>query len=180
MERTYVLQAGHAFGDGAHPSTALALWMLATLLEDFRPRNALDIGCGSGILSIAAALQWRIPVLACDIDAVAVAQTQMNARDNDLLDLVSSVRADGVRHDGIRAGAPYDLIMSNILTDLHIRHAREMARLLAEGGVMLLSGILTWRVPELLAYYEALGCYARAQENDGDWTALLLGHKNVA
>lgn len=174
MEHQFTLQAGAAFGDGGHPSTALALWMLAALPPDFPHGAILDVGCGSGILSLAAALKWDAPVLACDIDLRAVEQTRTNAQDNGLAHRIQAVRADGTQHPHIAAGAPYGLLLSNILTDLHIRHARDFARLLSPQGRLLLAGILVWRIPELLAYYAALGYMPEQEERSGDWAALLL------
>jgi len=177
MERSYLIEAGAAFGDGMHPSTALALWMLATLPEEFAPSHALDVGCGSGILSLAVALKWQIPVIASDIAVEAVEQTRANAEVNGARELITAVRADSAHHPEISAHAPYDLLVSNILTDLHIRNARHFASLLAPGGRMLLSGILQWRMAELLGYYAALGWEAQMQEREGDWAAVIIKHK---
>lgn len=180
MEQSYLIEAGQAFGDGAHPSTALALWLLGGMEASFRPRNALDIGCGSGILSLGATLRWGIPTVATDIAPEAVAQTRANAEANGVASLITVLRADGTKHPEVASHAPYDLLMSNILTDLHIRNARDFVALLAPGGRMLLSGILAWRAQELLGYYDALGMEPLAQETSGDWAAFVLSFKETA
>lgn len=176
MERSYVIQAGESFGSAGHPSTALALLMLANLAEaGFAPRRVLDIGCGSGVLSVAAALIWPDSrVTASDIAAAAVAQTRANAEENGVAARVAALLADGGNHPEIAAAAPYDLILSNILADVHVRLARDYARLLAAEGKLLLSGILRWRVPELLAYLTPLGFSCGKPAEEHDWTALLL------
>lgn len=169
-----MIEAGTAFGSGGHPSTALALWLMGQLPPDLHPAHILDVGCGSGILSVAAALRWGTPVLASDLAAPAVAQTQANAEANGVGALVTTVHADGCRHPEITRRAPYDLILCNMLADLHIMLARDLAALCAPQGNMLLSGILRWRMPELLTYYAALGFHPVLQETEGDWAALVL------
>lgn len=179
MEQSYLIDAGQAFGDGTHPSTALALWLLGGMEETFRPGNALDIGCGSGILSLAAALKWGIPVVASDIASEAVTQTRANADANEVGARVTVVRADGAKHPQIAAHAPYGLLMSNILTDMHIRNARDFAALLAPGGRLLLSGILAWRTQELLGYYDTLGLSPLQREDGDGWSALVIHRRDA-
>lgn len=174
-----MIEAGAAFGSGGHPTTALLLWMLARLPENPAPACVLEVGCGSGILAVAAALKWRVPIIATDIAPEAVAQTQANAETNGVGELITTLRADGCKHSEIAAQAPYDLIVSNILADLHIRHAADFARLLAPGGRLLLSGILQWRGAELLSYYEQLGLVSEEEQKDGDWVGLLLKRRDI-
>lgn len=175
-----MIEAGTAFGSGGHPSTALALWLMGQLPPDFTPQQVLDIGCGSGVLSVAAALRWGVPVLASDIAAAAVEQTTRNAQDNSVGTLVTTVRADGCRHPEITRSAPYSLILCNMLADVHIMLARDLTALCAPQGMLLLSGILRWRLPDVLAYYAALGFHPAHQETEGDWAALLMTKESYA
>ncbi len=179
MVQSYVIEAGEAFGSGAHPSSALALWLLGAMPQYPAPRHILDIGCGSGVLSIAAALKWKAPVVAVDIAQEAVEQTRANARANQLDDAITVFQANGCNHPQVKAGAPYDLIISNILSDVHIRLARDTAALLAPEGTLLLSGMLRWRVPEITAYYDQLGLVVTAEESQDDWVSLLLINKEA-
>lgn len=100
------VEAGLAFGTGHHGTTQGCLLALEVLArQGFRPRRVLDIGTGTGVLAMAAARLWRVPVLATDIDAVAVAQAQRNIRRNGVSPLVRAVRANGVHHSLVRQGA---------------------------------------------------------------------------
>ena len=133
------LDAGLAFGSGRHETTRGILAMLGRLRG--RPvGNALDMGTGSGILAIAVAKLWDIPVLACDNDPVAVATARENARFN-RAKRVTVIRSDGYAAAEIARRAPYDLIVANILAKPLTAMAGELARALAPGGIALLSGI---------------------------------------
>jgi ribosomal protein L11 methyltransferase len=133
------VDAGLAFGSGRHETTRGIL----TALSGLRARRfgrALDMGTGSGILAIAIAKLWDIPVLACDNDPVAVATARENARLNRAKQ-VRTVRSDGYAAAEIARGAPFDLIVANILAKPLTAMAADLARHLAPGGVALLSGI---------------------------------------
>src|ERR1700743_376177 len=109
------IEAGLAFGTGHHETTALCLAVLSDLARQGRFRQVLDLGCGTGLLAIGAARLWRRPVLASDIDPVAVDVTRENARANGVAPLVRAVTADGLDNPVLKAGAPYDLLIANIL-----------------------------------------------------------------
>ena len=104
-EIAILIDAGTAFGTGHHGTTRGCLLALAGLATaGFAPRRVLDVGTGSGVLAIAAARLWRVPVLATDIDAEAVARAAENARLNGCGGLVRCIVADGVRHPLVRHG----------------------------------------------------------------------------
>ena len=109
------IEAGLAFGTGHHETTALCLAVLSDLASKRAFRNVLDLGCGTGLLAIGAAKLWKRPVLASDIDPVAVEVTRDNARANGVAPLVRAVTADGLTHPVLAGGAPYDLLIANIL-----------------------------------------------------------------
>ena len=115
----------------------------------------LDIGTGSGVLAIAAARALCQPVLASDIDAVALRVARGNIRRNRCGALIETLAAAGVGTQRIRARAPYELIFANILLGPLTRMATPMARLLAPGGVAVLSGLLPNQANAVIAAYRA-------------------------
>ena len=142
---TLTIDAAVAFGTGEHETTRGCLMALDRLARRIRPRRILDLGCGSGILALAAARTWRVPVVASDIDPVSVRETRRNARVNGLLPLVEAIRSPGWRAPAVRDAGPYDLVFANILARPLIRMAPDLAHGLAPGGVAVLSGLLTWQ-----------------------------------
>ncbi len=147
------IEAGLAFGTGHHGTTAGCLEMIERVARRERPRNALDLGAGSAVLAIGLAKLARIPVLATDIDAVAVEVARENIRANGVASFVDAVTATGFSHRAIAARAPYDLIVANILARPLMNLAPDMARHLAPGGSLILSGILTRQRRAVIAAY---------------------------
>ena len=151
------IDAGAAFGAGGHHSTRGCLLALDRLGRDGECRNALDMGCGSGVLAIAMARMWGCPVLACDSDPVAVAVARDNAAANGVAGHVRIVRSHGFRNAAVRPGAPYDVIAANILARPLARMAPAIARHLAPGGLVVLSGFLGEQAASVTAAYGACG-----------------------
>lgn len=171
MHKSITIEAGEAFGSGAHPSTAGALLALSRLQEQgFVCSNVLDIGCGSGVLSVAAASLWPCNVIACDMEAAAVAMTLENAAKNGLE--ITCVRASGFAHPEILKRAPFDLILCNILPDPLLALAHDLARHLR--GAAVLSGILAWRAAEIEAAYGALGLELMGKMDIGEWRTFVF------
>ncbi len=168
------IEAGLAFGTGHHETTALCLSVLSDLAKRRRFANALDLGCGTGLLAIGAAKLWRRVVTASDIDPVAVKVTRENAVANGEAPLVRAVTADGLAHPALTASAPYDLIVANILAGPLTRLARDIAAATAPGGTVVLSGLLTWQENLVLSFYRPQGLILRAARRAGSWTALVL------
>jgi len=168
------IEAGMAFGTGHHETTALCLSALSDLAKRRRYASVLDLGCGTGLLAIAAARLWRRPVLATDIDPEAVAVTAENARANGAAPLVRAVTADGLTSPAIARGAPYDLIVANILASPLTQLAPSIARALGKGGTLVLSGLLTWQENLVASFYRPHGLILRQVRRDGPWTALVL------
>jgi ribosomal protein L11 methyltransferase len=147
------IDAGLAFGTGHHGTTAGCLEMISTVVRNERPRNALDIGTGSAVLAIAIAKLGPIQVLATDIDPVATRVARGNVRQNQANAWVKCETAAGLRHISIQRGAPYDLIVANILARPLMQMAPELAAVLAQGGSVILSGILASQRQRVLAAY---------------------------
>ena len=166
--------AGRAFGTGHHATTRGCLVVLDRLLAGRRFVNPLDLGTGSGVLAIALAKAQRRPVLATDIDPVAVSVARENVRLNRVAPLVRTVVADGLGHPALSERAPFDLIVGNILAGPLIRMAPQLAAALTRGGTLVLSGLLTTQRPRVVAAYAAQGMALRRAEPFGDWMVLVL------
>jgi ribosomal protein L11 methyltransferase len=168
------IEAGLAFGTGHHESTALCLSLLSEMAGRKRFKRVLDLGCGTGVLAIAMARLWHAPVVATDIDPVAVDITRENALINDAAPRVRTCAADGLTHTAIRANAPYELIVANILAGPLTRLAPAIAHALRPSGSLVLSGLLRWQENLVLSYYRSHRLELRARKRDGNWSALLL------
>jgi ribosomal protein L11 methyltransferase len=168
------IEAGLAFGTGHHETTALCLTALSDLSRRRAFANVLDLGCGTGLLAIGAAKLWRRRVIASDIDPVAVGVTRENARANGEAPLIHAVTADGLTHPAIRARAPFDLIVANILAGPLTQLAPAIARSLAKGGVLVLSGLLRDQENLVVSFYTPHGLILRERRRDGPWSALVL------
>ncbi|HYN38951.1 MAG TPA: 50S ribosomal protein L11 methyltransferase [Rhodospirillales bacterium] len=168
------LDAGLAFGSGRHGSTAGCLLALGALRHR-RVRRALDVGCGSGILAIAIAKLWRAPVVACDIDAQAIAVTRANAAANGVGREVCALVADGVRARVVRKTGRFDLVAANILAPPLRSMAGDIASVLTPCGRLVLSGFLAHEGEAVLAAYRTQGLpLVRRIVVDG-WLTLILG-----
>ncbi|WP_413873972.1 50S ribosomal protein L11 methyltransferase [Albidovulum sp.] len=170
-----LIEAAMAFGTGHHATTLGCLLALDRLdREGFRARNVADIGCGTAVLGMAAAAIWPDPVIASDIDPVAVEVARANVAANRLGGRVTCVEAAGFGHPALAARAPYDLVFANILKGPLIALAPEMARAVAPGGIAILSGILNTQGDEVVATYAEAGFSVRSRDEHGDWTTLVL------
>ncbi len=168
------LDAGRAFGSGEHASTRGCLAALDRLGRARRFRRPLDLGCGSGILAIAMAKAWQAPVVAADIDPDAVRVAEANARLNGVAGRVRFGCGSGYRVPAIAAGAPYDLIVANILARPLARLAGDLARHLSPSGVAVLAGLLAGDANRVIAAHRTFGLrLARMLVLDG-WATLVL------
>lgn len=170
-----LIEAAMAFGTGHHGTTLGCLRALDRLADrGGHAKNTIDVGCGTAVLAMAAARLWPEPVLASDIDSVAVDVALANAAANGLQDRITCLEAVGFEHPDIHARAPYDLVFANILKGPLIQIAPDMARHTATGSVAILSGLLNTQAAEVLAAYVAAGFAEVEREEIGDWTTLVL------
>ncbi|MBL8584951.1 MAG: 50S ribosomal protein L11 methyltransferase [Rhizobiaceae bacterium] len=147
------IEAGLAFGTGHHGTTAGCLTVLEQVVRREKPRNALDLGTGSGVLAIALARLAHIPVLATDIDPVATIVAHENAHLNHVSSLVRTRTAAGFHDPAFKRQGPFDLIVANILARPLMRLAPAMASHLRLGGSLILSGILAGQRNAVVAAY---------------------------
>jgi ribosomal protein L11 methyltransferase len=168
------IEAGLAFGTGHHETTTLCLEAITLIGRTRRPKRILDLGCGTGVLAIAAAKLWRQKVLASDIDPVAVDVARDNARMNNEGPLVRAIWADGMTSPAIQEDAPYDLIVANILARPLQQLAPALSTALAPGGAIVLSGLLRDQEHQVEDRYRAQGLVHRKALRKGPWSALIL------
>jgi ribosomal protein L11 methyltransferase len=171
------IDAGMAFGTGTHATTRGCLEMLATL--DARDTaNAVDVGCGSGILAIAMAKLWRQPVIGGDNDGEAVEVARENAVLNEVGDLCRFVHAIGLRHDELQSRKPYDLVVANILAGPLMELSESFSTAVRPGGRALLSGLLLEQADDILTVYRrrgfALERHVDLETGGAVWRTLLL------
>lgn len=168
------IEAGLAFGTGHHETTTLCLEAITLVGRRRRPSTILDLGCGTGVLAIAAAKLWHRRVLASDIDPVATQVARDNAKMNDAGPYVGVIVADGLNAPAIRAHAPYDLILANILAGPLRQLAPVLSVALAHGGIAVLSGLLRDQEHQVSSRYKAQGLVYRTALRKGPWSALVL------
>ncbi len=169
-EAVIAMDPGMAFGTGLHESTRLALGFIEELCAGAPPGRALDVGTGTGVLAMAAALRGATLVIAIDNDPDAVAAARENVARNRL--------AERVRVSGRDLGAidgTFDLIAANITADVLLPLAPRLVERLSPGGALVLAGLLTGgQTAEVRSAYEGLGLLCAGERTEGEWSSLLL------
>ncbi|WP_298354602.1 50S ribosomal protein L11 methyltransferase [Rhodoblastus sp.] len=174
------IEAALAFGTGHHGTTRGCLLFIDEILKRRRPRAVIDVGCGTGVLSLALARALREKIAAGDIDADAVAATRGNALLNGAGPWLRPVIARGVDHPALDRPRHYDLILANILAK-PLRHlAPSLARVAAPGAELVLSGLLARDVPGVLTAYRAQGFWLWRRRDIEGWATLLLRRSGAA
>ncbi|WP_417310868.1 50S ribosomal protein L11 methyltransferase [Devosia sp.] len=168
------IDAAQAFGTGHHETTTGCLEAIDRALKQRRFGAMLDVGTGTGVLAIALAMRTRQPVMATDIDPIAVETTVENARDNGVGRYVIGLEATGLSHPQITAGGPYDLIVANILALPLVALAPAMRRAAAPGAMIILSGILNTQSSRVISAYARAGMVLRRKLIKKEWSTLVL------
>jgi ribosomal protein L11 methyltransferase len=170
-----LIDAGEAFGTAHHATTQGCLEAFDKIARYMSIHRVLDLGCGSGVLAIAAARALpHATVLASDIDPVATDVARANVIANGARNRVRVVTATGLDHPVLRSAGPYDLILANILAAPLIRLAPAMRRAVPIGGVVILSGLLVTQAAEVTAAYRAQGFRIADRADIVGWSALTL------
>ena len=172
---TLWIEAATAFGTGEHATTFGCLVAFSDLLKRGLPSGpVLDMGCGSGILAIAAAKALKRPVLAADIDPEAARVTARHAIRNGEQTRVHAICVDGFGTRTVAANAPYHLILANILAKPLCDMARDLKTALAPGGSAILSGLLTDQEQMVLASMRANGLKLCRRYRIKEWSTLVV------
>ncbi len=163
------LDPGMAFGTGLHPTTRLCLAGVESLadrgaLDDAR---VLDVGCGSGILAIAAVKLGALDALGLDTDPIAVDATAANAARNRLVGRIEA------RESSLPSGeGPFDVVLANLIASVLVDLSPLIRDEVRELGVVLASGIFIDREPEVRASFANVGLDVAARSAEGEWVAL--------
>ena len=170
------IEATVAFGTGHHGTTLGCLRAFDRLYgEGFRPAKVADIGCGTAVLALAAAsVLPDALVIASDIDEVAVDVAEANVAINHMQGRIETMEAAGFAHPRLAEAAPYDLVFANILKGPLVELAPDMAKHLAQNGLIILSGLLVVQADAITAAYVANGFTPQAREDLGEWSCLVM------
>lgn len=171
---TLLIDAGEAFGTAHHATTQGCLMALDRVTRRRQFESVLDLGCGSGVLAIAAAR--ALPgarIEASDNDPVAISVARTNARLNGVAGRIRMWVADGLPRSRVREGS-YDLILANILADPLVALAQDVAWAVKPGGVVILSGLLVRQAEYVIAAYRSHGFSLVDHRRLAGWSTLTL------
>ncbi len=168
--------AATAFGS-EHQTTKMCLTAISELHQTIaKPNHILDMGTGSGILSIAAAKIWNkdVKILAADIDDEAVDVTNNNAITNNVEDCMKAILSDGYNNPEINKTAPYDIIFANILANPLKEMTLSAYQNLNQGGCYLISGFIDNQENDIIEHHKQVGFKVIKTYQMENWRAALL------
>jgi ribosomal protein L11 methyltransferase len=166
------IEAGAAFGTGHHGTTVGCLMAFDRLLKRRTFPKVLDVGCGTGVLAIAAARTGSRVAVGTDIDPVSARIARENARVNRTQ--ARFVAASGLTHGAVRAGLPYDLVFANILARPLIELSGSIYTALRPGGLAILSGLLRYQERAVKAAYRSKGFKVEDRLYRDAWVTLVM------
>lgn len=168
-EKVLELEPGRAFGTGLHETTSLVAESLAARRDEVTGKDVLDVGCGSGILSLVALSFGGARAIAVDVDPEAVAVTQENAARNGM-----SAKIESSTTDISDVPGSFPVVVANIEAGVLIPMSRALFAHVRPGGFLTLSGILLPQADDVTRAYEAEGGKLEAKYEKGEWVALVL------
>jgi len=167
-----LIDAGEAFGTAHHATTLGCLLAIDHLTRSRRFRRVLDLGCGSGVLAIAAARALRsAQIIATDSDPLAIEVALANAEANGARQIAFAC-ASGLAHPWLRHAAPFDLVIANILAAPLRALAADIGKATSRGGNVVLSGLLNWEAASVIASYNAHGFALQEHRRIAGWSTL--------
>lgn len=163
------IEPGLAFGTGSHPTTKLCLETLEDYIKE--DSTVLDIGCGSGILSIASLLLGAKNATGVDIDALAVKTAKMNAKENGF----DEGRFTAVQGDlSDKVSGKFDIVVANIVADIIIKFNSQVGKFLSDGGIYVTGGIIESREDEVIASFFENGFEIIERRENNGWLVFAL------
>ncbi|MEY8462154.1 50S ribosomal protein L11 methyltransferase [Streptococcus merionis] len=167
-EKLIKLDPGMAFGTGTHPTTKMSLFALEQVLRG--GETVIDVGTGSGVLSIASSLLGAKEIFAYDLDDVAVRVAQENIELNPDMGNIQVATGDLLKGVDIQA----DVIVANILADILIHLTDDAYRLLKDDGYLIMSGIISEKLDMVLEAAYSAGFFLETHMIQGEWNALIF------
>lgn len=169
-QNVIVMDPGMAFGTGHHATTRLCLEMIKSETQGFQGGAVLDVGTGTGILGMAAALWGAGRVLGIDNDDEAVAAAELNIRRNKLQGKMNSSSKPLAEEEG-----EYSLVVANIVHDVLMALAEDLATVTRQGGILILSGLISGdQTKSISGRFQKIGFRLLEERQDGEWGALKL------
>ena len=170
-EHVVLLDSNMAFGTGEHETTSMCVELLQDYLKE--GDTVLDVGCGSGILGIAAAKLGAKRCYLSDLDPIAVESAEHNCALNNVEDVTRVTLADLLSESSVTA----DIILANITAEVLSLLAPSIPAHLKAGGTLILSGIIESRLPLVKEKYAAVGLSLREERRKGEWFALVFSRE---
>jgi ribosomal protein L11 methyltransferase len=169
-QKVIVMDPGMAFGTGHHATTRLCLEMIKSETQCFQNAAVLDVGTGTGILGMAAALWGADRVLGIDNDDEAVAAAELNIRRNKLQDKMNISSKPLAQTMG-----EYPLVVANIVHDVLTALAEDLVKVTRHGGILILSGLIYGdQTRSITERFQKIGFRLLQEQQDGEWGALKL------
>ncbi len=169
-----VVKPGMAFGTGQHESTQLVMRLMEGLFEEHKFEKVFDIGCGSGILSIAAAMLGAADITGIDIDEDAIREAVENAVANGFEQITFKV---GTAVDIVNSRKKAPLVLANILLPVLMEDAENLSSIVEEGGFLILAGITVEQEHDIMGRYTPLGLEMYDKAVDGEWLSIVFKKK---